>query len=149
MKYLMFLITIFLMSNLQAQRLKETLLYGNRIPNSITGSNKEITLTNNTLQIRKGSVPSITAYKAAQPNGKAIIICPGGGYGNLMFESQGTAVAQELNKWGITAFVLKYRLPDDSTNIDKSLAPLQDAQQAIRWVRSNAQQLDVQKIELA
>ncbi|SMO52227.1 alpha/beta hydrolase [Solitalea koreensis] len=128
-----------------AQRLKETLLYENEVPNSISAPNKEIAFTNNTFQIKKVSVPSITVYKAAQPNGKAIIICPGGGYGNLMFEKEGTTVAEELNRWGITAFVLKYRLPDDSTNIDKSLAPLQDAQQAIRWVRSNAQQWGVRK----
>jgi acetyl esterase/lipase len=47
-------------------------------------------------------------------------------------------VAEEFNKWGITAFVLKYRLPDDTTMVDRSLAPLQDAQQAIRLIRSNA-----------
>ena len=54
-------------------------------------------------------------------------------------------MAEEFNKWGITAFVLKYRLPDDSLNVDKSLAPLQDAQQAIRLVRANAKEWGVNK----
>jgi acetyl esterase/lipase len=67
-----------------------------------------------------------------------VIICPGGGYGILAWEKEGTKVAELFNSWGITAFVLKYRLPDDTTMIDKSIAPLQDAQQAIRLVRSNA-----------
>ena len=50
-----------------------------------------------------------------------------------------------LGKWGVTAFVLKYRLPDDSINIDRSLAPLQDAQQAIRFVRTNAKEFGVDR----
>jgi acetyl esterase/lipase len=54
-------------------------------------------------------------------------------------------VAEEFNKWGITAFVLKYRLPDDTTMVDRSLAPLQDAQQAIRLLRSNAAQWGIDK----
>lgn len=67
-----------------------------------------------------------------------MIICPGGGYSILAFDKEGTRVAEEVNKWGVTAFVLKNRLPDDSINIDRSLAPLQDAQQAVRYVRSHA-----------
>jgi len=67
-----------------------------------------------------------------------VIICPGGAYTILAFDKEGTRVAEEMNKWGVTAFVLKYRLPDDTTNIDKSMAPLQDAQQAIRLLRTNA-----------
>jgi acetyl esterase/lipase len=70
---------------------------------------------------------------------------PGGSYLILAFDKEGTRVAEEFNKWGVTAFVLKYRLPDDSINIDRSLAPLQDAQQAIRWVRTNAAQFGIDK----
>jgi acetyl esterase/lipase len=74
-----------------------------------------------------------------------VIICPGGSYAILAFDKEGTRVAEEFNKWGVTAFVLKYRLPDDSINIDRSLAPLQDAQQAIRWVRANAAQYGIDR----
>jgi hypothetical protein len=46
-------------------------------------------------------------YKPAKANGMAIIICPGGGYSILAIDKEGTKVAEEFNKWGITAFVLK------------------------------------------
>src|SRR6185436_5070387 len=51
---------------------------------------------------------------------------------------EGSDVAKAFNDWGITAFVLKYRLPDDSIMIDRSIGPLQDAQRAIQIVRENA-----------
>jgi len=78
----------------------------------------------------------------------AIIVCPGGGYSILAIDKEGTKVAEEFNKWGVTAFVLKYRLPDDSFNVDKSLAPLQDAQQAIRFVRANAKEWGINKDQI-
>jgi len=84
------------------------------------------------------AVPSLTAYHPEAPNGTAVIICPGGGYVKTAFHKEGILVAETLIKDSITAFVLKYRIPQDRTNVDKSLAPLQDAQQAIRTVRQNA-----------
>jgi acetyl esterase/lipase len=84
-------------------------------------------------------------YKPAEQNGMSVIICPGGAYAILAWDKEGTKVAEEFNKWGVTAFVLKYRLPDDTTMIDRSLAPLQDAQQAVRMVRSNAIQWGIDK----
>jgi acetyl esterase/lipase len=72
------------------------------------------------------------------PGGTAIIICPGGGYGILAASHEGSDVAKLFTQWGITAFVLKYRLPDDSIMIDKTIGPLQDAQRAIQLVRENA-----------
>jgi len=91
------------------------------------------------------SVPTLTIFKAAKPNGKSIIICPGGGYSVLAFDKEGTRVAEEMNRWGVTAFVLKYRLPDDTTMVDRSVAPLQDAQQAVRLVRANAKEWGVER----
>jgi acetyl esterase/lipase len=75
----------------------------------------------------------------------SVIICPGGGYSIIAWNKEGTKVAEEFNKWGITAFVLRYRLPDDTTMVDKSIAPLQDAQQAVRLVRSNAVEWGIDK----
>jgi pectinesterase len=116
------------------------------IPNNKTVADKEMSVTkDNVTRISKISNPSLTVYKPQKPNGKAVIICPGGGYAILAFDKEGTRVAEELNRWGVTAFVLKNRLPDDSINIDKSLAPLQDAQQAIRFVRSNAKVFGIDK----
>ena len=99
-------------------------------------------------RIAKVSNPTLTIFKPVKPNGKAVIICPGGGYLYFTFDKEGKKVAEEMNRWGITAFVLKYRLPDDTTNIDKSLAPLQDAQQAIRLVRTNAKEWGVNKNQI-
>lgn len=128
---------------------QEIPLYKNAVPNSTGAANKEnSTFRDNVTRIAKVSIPGITVYKAAKPNGKAVIICPGGGYSILAFDKEGTRVAEEMNRWGVTCFVLKYRIPDDSANMDKSLAPLQDAQQAIRWVRSNAKELGVNKNQI-
>lgn len=124
-------------------------LYKNAVPNSKVADNKEnFTFRDNITRIAKVSVPSITIYKPQKPNGKAVIICPGGGYTILAFDKEGTKVAEEMNRWGVTCFVLKYRLPDDTTMIDKSLAPLQDAQQAIRLIRENAKEWGVNKNQI-
>lgn len=124
----------------------EMLLYSGAIPNSKPAPNKESALIrDNVTRISKVSIPTLTIYKPANSNGMSVIICPGGGYSILAFDKEGTRVAEEMNKWGITAFVLKYRLPDDTTNIDRSIAPLMDAQQAIRLVRSRAIELGLKK----
>ncbi|GAB4018758.1 alpha/beta hydrolase [Spirosoma koreense] len=82
--------------------------------------------------------PTLTVYPAPTPNGTAVIVCPGGGYGTLVMKREGYEVAEIFNKMGVTAFVLKYRLPSDNTMVDKSIGPLQDAQQAVRLVRQRA-----------
>jgi len=70
--------------------------------------------------------------------GTAVIICPGGSYKVLTYQGEGVRTAKEFIKKGIAAFVLKYRLPDDSTMVDKTIGPLQDAQRAIQLLRENA-----------
>lgn len=112
-----------------------------KIPNSKPSANKEKSVvTDGILRISNVSVPTITMYTALSEtqSGTAIIICPGGGYGILAASHEGSDVAKLFTQWGITAFVLKYRLPDDSIMIDKTIGPLQDAQRAIQLVRENA-----------
>lgn len=139
MKNVLLIISLFLAAKSFAQTHQEMPLYKNGVPNSIAAPNREnLTFRDNVLRFAKVSVPSLTMFKPVQPNGRAVIICPGGSYSILAFDKEGTRVAEEMNKWGVTAFVLKYRLPDDTTMVDRSVAPLQDAQQAIRLVRSNA-----------
>ena len=85
--------------------------------------------------------PKLYVYQpAVQDSFKtAVIICPGGGYARLAIDHEGHAVAKELNKKGITAFVLKYRNPIDSDCVvNKEWVALQDAQQAIKLVREQA-----------
>lgn len=86
------------------------------------------------------SVPTLSIFipKEAKPNQTAVVICPGGGYTHLAFDKEGTKVAEWFNSLGIAAFVLKYRMPTDLTMKNKNVGPLQDAQEAIRYVRQNA-----------
>jgi acetyl esterase/lipase len=88
----------------------------------------------------KVSIPTLTPFfpDKDKANGAAVILCPGGGYGGLAMDKEGYAVAKELNKVGVAAFVLKYRLPSDRIMIDKTIGPLQDAQTAIMLLRKNA-----------
>ena len=112
-----------------------------KVPNSRPSPNREESVTtDNMTRISKVSVPTLTMYTPANPNTKkaAVIICPGGGYVRLSVTHEGSDVAKIFNDWGITAFVLKYRLPDDTIMVDKSIGPLQDAQRAIQLVRENA-----------
>jgi acetyl esterase/lipase len=88
------------------------------------------------------SEPTLTIYAPEKPNGTAMIICPGGGYHILAMDLEGTEVAAWLNKQGVTAAVLKYRVPkrkDDPSN----LAPLTDAQRAVSLLRSKAKDLSI------
>jgi acetyl esterase/lipase len=89
--------------------------------------------------------PELLIYKAPEEKatGTAIIICPGGAYARISYTQEGNAVATWLNEKGITAIILKYRLPSDSIMNDKSIGPLQDAQRAIRIVRHNASQWNI------
>lgn len=82
--------------------------------------------------------PSLTVFRPKAPNGTAIVICPGGGYGVLSIEGEGNAVAKRLNEDGITAFVLKYRLPRTPGAQFLDPVPLSDALRAIQWVRAHA-----------
>lgn len=88
----------------------------------------------------KVSQPDITVFLAEKEiaNGTAVVICPGGGYSHLAILKEGYKVAKWFNTLGISAFVLKYRMPSDQTMEDKSVGPLQDAQEAVRMVRRNA-----------
>jgi len=118
-------------------------LYEGNIPNSIKTQNKE--RENNMHFITNISKPTITVFTppAGKSNGTAVIICPGGGYMMLNIKMEGYDVAQKLISLGITAFVLKYRLPNDSIMIDKSIGPLQDAQRAIILVKTRAKEWNI------
>lgn len=86
--------------------------------------------------------PSMIFFPAKQPNGKAVMVFPGGGYHVLAYEHEGTKVAQWLNGQGISAFVVKYRTPRRD-GLDKHHVALQDAQRAIRLVRAQAKAFGV------
>ena len=91
-------------------------------------------------RFEKVTDPTISVFlpPSESSTGAAVLIFPGGGYGVLAFDYEGTDIARWLNKNGIAGIVLKYRLPSDQIMKDKSVAPLQDAQEAIRIIRRSA-----------
>ncbi|MGN6363896.1 alpha/beta hydrolase [Asticcacaulis taihuensis] len=116
-------------------------LYGDSaIPNSKPGPDNETGA--DTGWIQKVSHPAIQVYLPAKvkATGASVLIIPGGGYAGLTFEYEGVEQAKYFVDHGIAAFVLKYRLPSDLTMADKSIGPLQDAQQGLRFIRLRAGQ---------
>lgn len=125
-------------------------LYPDSIPNARPTADKESAVVgpNDTkLRISAVSRPTLTIYEAPKDkaNGTAVIVCPGGGYAMLAAGHEGADVARQFNELGVTAFVLKYRLPNDSTMVNKEYGPLQDAQQAILVVRERAKEWGIDK----
>ncbi len=112
-------------------------LYSGVIPNSKENS---IIETQRSGMFSGVTNPTLEIYLPEKEisTGVAVVICPGGGYSVVVYQGEGISTAKELVKNGIAAFVLKYRLPDDSTMTDKKNGPLQDAQQAIKVIRENA-----------
>jgi acetyl esterase/lipase len=83
------------------------------------------------------SDPTITIYRPDKPNGTAVIVAPGGGYGGLAIEHEGTMVCDWFVKQGVTPILLRYRVPRRDP-ADPSKYPLQDAQRAMGIVRHRA-----------
>ncbi|WP_346239505.1 alpha/beta hydrolase [Niabella insulamsoli] len=110
------------------------------VPNNKISASAETSETgaDGVTRISKVSVPEMFMYQPEHPNGTAVLICPGGGYRILAISHEGHDVAKALTQWGITAFVLKYRLPDDETMLNKSIGPLQDAERAMQLIREHA-----------
>ncbi len=112
----------------------------------------EVTIwdTADIVRVRNVQKPDIAVFLPSKKNatGEAVVICPGGGYGILAYDWEGSDIARWLNSEGIAAFVLKYRLPGSKSNIIRHLSPLMDAQRAMRLVRSRAEEwnLDPSKV---
>jgi acetyl esterase/lipase len=81
--------------------------------------------------------PGLVVRRPARPNGAAVLLMPGGGYGFLSFDNEGEEQARWLNALGVTAFILLYRLPGEGW-ANRALVPLADAQRAMRVIRSRA-----------
>jgi acetyl esterase/lipase len=127
MKIKIIISTIFLMAGYVSMAQQVLPLY----PDSIPGS---------TVKLSKEDVPTLTLYLPIKEKatGTAVLVIPGGAYGFLAFEEEGIAIGKAFAEKGIAAFVLKYRLPKRETMRDKSYGPLMDAQQAMKMIRTNA-----------
>lgn len=125
-------------------------LYPGSVPNSTQAGINETNAGPYSGMIRRSIIPTLEVYlpEKEKATGAAVVICPGGGYSVIVYQGEGLSTAKEFAKNGVAAFVLKYRLPNDSFEINKSIAPLQDAQQAIKVVRENAAKwgIDINKV---
>jgi acetyl esterase/lipase len=128
-------------------------IWNNPIPGSINVSSYleiEVVKEDELQSTSQVTTPLLYKYqpKKTVPNGSAVVICPGGGYSHLAMYKEGKKVALWLNSLGITAFVLKYRMPTDLIMKDKSIGPLQDAQEAIRIIRRNAKEWNIDPFKI-
>lgn len=89
------------------------------------------------------SEPTIAIYAPEKANGAAVIVAPGGGYNILAIEHEGTQVCEWLNSLGVTAVLLKYRVPRRPSQSPDNLAMIQDAQRAISLVRGMQAELKI------
>ena len=103
---------------------------------------KQVEVTEPTKLVTNVTKPTLTIYRPAKDKdtGTAVLICPGGGYWDLYWQLEGEEVAAWLNSIGATGIILKYRVPrrPDEIKGEPARHPLQDAQRAVRLVRSNA-----------
>jgi len=148
-RLLILLLIISVIAPLAAQNQIVPLWQGNPPNYQETG---EVTIwdTSDIVRVRNVQKPDIAVFLPSKKNttGEAVVICPGGGYGILAYDWEGSDIARWLNSRGIAAFVLKYRLPGSKSNIVPHKSPIMDAQRAMRLVRYNAEKwnLDPGKI---
>ena len=112
-------------------------LWPDRVPLSgqKAESSEEVrTNKNGILRITNVTRPQMTVYRPNDPNGAAVLVCPGGGYKILAYEHEGTDVCEFLTEHGVTAILLKYRVPSSQE------VALQDAQRAIGMIHHHAEE---------
>jgi acetyl esterase/lipase len=135
---------------LQAAEPFEIKIWPDGAPDEVEGIEKRkkpTTDDGSTVRIAYVDEPTLTVYKAAQPNGTGVVICPGGGYGILAWNKEGTEIAEWFNSIGVTAAVLKYRVPRRDSETPHPW-PLQDARRAMRVVRQHADDWGISKDKL-
>jgi acetyl esterase/lipase len=143
---LIFLLILFTFTQSNSQIVYE-LWEGEEIPfykeSNLKEYEKEAYQTTCVFDITK---PTLTIYEAKGNNsGKAVIIIPGGGYSLIAMYHEGYYVAEALAEQGITAAVLKYRLPNPKSSDQPHLVPLTDARRALKLLRENAFKFGVEK----
>lgn len=115
------------------------------VPNQTVSNDKEKSQEADLLWITNVQNPTLEVYLPTKRNstGQGVIICPGGAYLGLAYDWEGTDIAKYFNSKGIAAFVLKYRLPVSKSINQRQIAPLQDAQRAIRKVRYHSEKWNI------
>lgn len=138
------LTTLFTIGVIKLQAQEKIMLWPEEnLPNS-KGLSIEDSVQNDRLYQIK--YPYMEAFHPAKEEntGTAVVIFPGGGYNHVTYDLSGYQLAKWFNTLGIHAYVVKYRIPKSPDLIQREIAPLQDAQQAMRLVRAEADKFDIQ-----
>jgi acetyl esterase/lipase len=126
---------------------EEIPIYTGKIPNAIPCTLTTYTGKNPSGKLYYANIitPTVTVYIPEKQNAlkTAILICPGGGYSRVVVEHEGDEIAKAFNSIGVTVFMLKYRLPNDTCMTNRSEVPLMDAQQAIKYIRDHAKEYSI------
>ncbi|AEI49972.1 esterase/lipase precursor [Runella slithyformis DSM 19594] len=133
--------SISMLSTLSRSQTVISLWSTGKIPNDLQNRSirEKIEVGNDSiLRISNIVFPTLSVYLPATPSGAAVMICPGGGYSIEASGHEGVDVAKWFTSIGVTAFVLKYRLPDDRLWSNKHEVGLQDALQGLKLIRENA-----------
>lgn len=149
-KHSLLIIVIAMSFMATAQEITLPLWPEGKVPNYQKTDETEKSDTADIVRISKVQNPEIAVFLPSKKNatGQAVVICPGGGYGILAYDWEGTDIAKWLNSKGITAIVLKYRLPNSKSNIVPHKSPLMDAKRAIKIVRANADKWNLKKNQI-
>lgn len=155
MKYrgLIMVVSLFLMPFLMVAQDHATYKIWETIPNTlkvdIGQEHRALNALGELERVSNVSEPTLEVFlpKRVDPSSAAVLICPGGGYAHLAIDKEGYKLAKWFNSIGIAAMVLKYRLPNQAM-ADKKNGPLQDAQQAIRFIRSHAKQWNIDQAKV-
>lgn len=122
-----------------------------KVPNAIANTIKEKSETNGGItRISNVTVPDLLAFipDKNKATGAAVMICPGGGYGILAYDHEGSDIAEWFKARGIAAFVLKYRLPNPAMMTKQHEVPLMDAMQGMKLIRENAKKYNLKSDQI-
>ena len=151
MKTLITFVALLLFHTTYSQKIVE--LWPNEIPNKIKSVEKEVKFYNNDSTLysfTKVQKPTLEIFLPPKKKSKRVglIIIPGGGYKNIAYKWEGITTSDYFKSKGIATFILKYRTPQSKSVNISHIAPVQDAQRAIRIIRKNAKKwnIDEQKI---
>ena len=141
MKSFLLTLTLLLLSTLARAQEHTIPLWPGIPPLQKDTSLREEMVREGIVRISNVQIPSIEVYLPTQQiaTGEAVVIFPGGGYGILAYDWEGTDFAKWLNSQGIAGIVVKYRLPISALLTNPKEVPLLDAQRAIRLVRQHAE----------
>lgn len=145
MKFLCVVFYLLITLNHIVAQTETVAIWHEEMPNRTPSNEIELVKDEDIKKVYLVQTPTLQVFLPSKrsANGKAMIVCPGGGYAGLAYDWEGADVAKRLNSMGVAAFVLKYRLPNSKALKTPHEVPLQDAQRAMRWVRFNAEKFNI------